>query len=167
MGSGSKSVSQETEEPVQQPLLTRQPAISGSNTTINSDCNSMSTTNDQHTLLPVNREEEDTGERTNTLTNRILGKSQNNDYILIWLLFSRFCCSNRLWESNDYEHQQKSARFHEYSKVPIKFNDITKCELCIENYHLLHVEIIARIMRATENAFQGRIIFYLFVCFHI
>lgn len=60
MGSSSKSVSQETEEPVQQPLLTRQPAISGSNTTIYSDCNSMSTTNDQHTLLPANREE-DTG----------------------------------------------------------------------------------------------------------
>lgn len=52
MGSGSRSLSQELEEPVQQPLLTRQSAIKGSNTTLNSEYNSMSTNNDQHNLLP-------------------------------------------------------------------------------------------------------------------
>lgn len=57
MGSGSRSLSQETEEPVQQPLLTRQSAIKGSNTTLNS----MSTNNDQHNLLP-NKFDEETGE---------------------------------------------------------------------------------------------------------
>lgn len=60
MGSGSRSLSQETEEPVQQPLLTRQSAINGSNTTLNSDYNSMNTNNDQHILLP-NKFDEETG----------------------------------------------------------------------------------------------------------
>lgn len=60
MGSGSRSLSQELEEPVQQPLLTRQSAIKGSNTTLNSEYNSMSTNNDQHNLLP-NKFDEETG----------------------------------------------------------------------------------------------------------
>lgn len=59
MGSSSRSTSQEIEEPVQQPLLIRQSAVSGgSSTTLNSDYNSMSTNNDQHTLLPNTFEEE-------------------------------------------------------------------------------------------------------------
>lgn len=64
MGSGSRSISQEIEEPVQQPLLMRQSAVSGSNTTLSSEYNSMSTNNDQHNLLP-NTFEEETG--TNTI----------------------------------------------------------------------------------------------------
>lgn len=68
MGSGSRSISQEIEEPVQysssvqQPLLMRQSAVSGSNTTLSSEYNSMSTNNDQHNLLP-NTFEEETGNR--------------------------------------------------------------------------------------------------------
>lgn len=58
MGSGSRSISQEIEEPVQQPLLMRQSAVSGSNTTLSSEYNSMSTNNDQHNLLPNTFEEE-------------------------------------------------------------------------------------------------------------
>lgn len=61
MGSGSRSVSQEIEEPVQQPLLMRQSAVGGSNTTLSSEYNSMSTNNDQHNLLP-NTFEEESGE---------------------------------------------------------------------------------------------------------
>lgn len=57
MGSGSRSVSQEIEEPVQQPLLMRQSAVGGSNTTLSSEYNSMSTNNDQHNLLPNSFEE--------------------------------------------------------------------------------------------------------------
>lgn len=56
MGSGSRSISQEIEEPVQQPLLMRQSAVNGSNTTLNS----MSTNNDQHNLLP-NKFDDETG----------------------------------------------------------------------------------------------------------
>ncbi|XP_055307883.1 uncharacterized protein LOC129572007 isoform X2 [Sitodiplosis mosellana] len=63
MGSGSRSISQEIEEPVQyssvqQPLLMRQSAVGGSNTTLSSEYNSMSTNNDQHNLLPNTFEEE-------------------------------------------------------------------------------------------------------------
>lgn len=66
MGSGSRSISQEIEEPVQQPLLMRQSAVNGSNTTLSSEYNSMSTNNDQHNdqhnLLP-NTFEEETGKK--------------------------------------------------------------------------------------------------------
>lgn len=59
MGNSSRSTSQEIEEPVQQPLLVRQSAIAASNTTIDSEYNSMSsTTNDQHNLLPNTFDEE-------------------------------------------------------------------------------------------------------------
>lgn len=58
MGSSSRSTSQETEEPVQQPLLTRQSSICASNTTIDSEFNSMSSNNDQHNLLPNTFNEE-------------------------------------------------------------------------------------------------------------
>lgn len=71
MGSGSRSLSQETEEPVQQPLLTRQSAIRGSNTTLNSEYNSMSTTNDQHNLLP-NKFDEETGKVNPFANNQII-----------------------------------------------------------------------------------------------
>lgn len=60
MGSSSRSTSQEIEEPVQQPLLTRQSSICDSNTTIDSEFTSMSSTNDQHNLLP-NKFDEETG----------------------------------------------------------------------------------------------------------
>lgn len=62
MGSGSRSTSQEIEEPVQQPLLTRQSSICDSSTTIDSEFTSMSSTNDQHNLLP-NKFDEETGKR--------------------------------------------------------------------------------------------------------
>lgn len=68
MGSSSRSTSQEIEEPVQQPLLTRQSAVGGSNTTLNSDYNSMSANNDQHTLLP-NTFEEESGDDINIFLN--------------------------------------------------------------------------------------------------
>lgn len=64
MGSGSRSTSQEIEEPVQQPLLTRQSSICDSSTTIDSEFTSMSSTNDQHNLLP-NKFDEETGKWLN------------------------------------------------------------------------------------------------------
>ncbi|XP_031619518.1 uncharacterized protein LOC116338425 isoform X2 [Contarinia nasturtii] len=70
MGSSSRSISQEIEEPVQQPLLMRQSAVSGSNTTLSSEYNSMSTNNDQHNLL-ANTFEEETGYENPTIMRNI------------------------------------------------------------------------------------------------
>lgn len=78
MGSGSRSTSQEIEEPVQQPLLTRQSSICDSSTTIDSEFTSMSSTNDQHNLLP-NKFDEETGKCS--LENRAVRWK-------FWLLFS-------------------------------------------------------------------------------
>lgn len=85
MGSGSRSVSQEIEEPVQQPLLMRQSAVSGSNTTLSSEYNSMSTNNDQHNLLP-NTFEEEAGKSLSLSLTRTLSL----------FLYSDVLCSSRV-----------------------------------------------------------------------
>lgn len=64
MGSSStsRSVSQETDEPVQQPLLTRQFSINSSNTTIDCEFNNMDSNAEQHNLLPNHSDvDDDTG----------------------------------------------------------------------------------------------------------
>lgn len=151
MGSGSRSISQEIEEPVQQPLLMRQSAVSGSNTTLSSDYNSMSTNNDQHNLLPNTFDEETGKNNTYTLhthtnhgrliamctkTNRkctTIHLNQISKSFVIQIKFQTANCSIfmecRLWKPNYNEKYHWITLLSKHADISIEFNDFPKCKL--------------------------------------
>lgn len=112
MGSGSRSTSQENEEPVQQPLLTRQSSICDSSTTIDSEFTSMSSTNDQHNLLP-NKFDEETG----TCPNAILSGNEQLFHGLYHILatlagYENPAIMRTITDSRCYQNAQTSNASH-------------------------------------------------------
>lgn len=174
MGSGSRSISQETEEPVQQPLLMRQSAVSGSNTTLSSEYNSMSTNNDQHTLLPNTFEEESgTPIIFPSPFFRILFFSFESMMFRItfcllietrtqwWWLIYYTCSKFRLWKSNHHEKHNRGALLSEYANISIEFDYIPKCKSitkCFYHFNSIHFDGLIRL-----NLIASRINFWTIV----